>query len=254
MQLTRLLGLAGLCGCLIACGSDTQDRRTRSLNYEASYQLLFNDAPVGEALFTLHVSDDGDYRIQAFTVPSGKMTQAEGHEVLESSQGTVNGDYIQPVHFRHSVMEDGELSLLDLAFDWENGAMVLSNGEESRQIALLPDTHDRLSYLLAAKRLAAAGEGLVTMQIAGPQATEASVLEAEPSIEIEVPAGRYQAVGIRRLTPESEEKRVLWYAPTDCPLPLKVIHETTDNTVDMVLRHCIELPAQTASATPAQST
>lgn len=228
---------AALCGWLSGCEAPPPIPET--LDHEASYRLLFNGEPVGDALFTLQL-EDGNYRIDAFSVPAGKMAHANGHEVLESSRGQAGAAGIRPLRFHHSVREDDRFALLDLAFDWERRRLTLTRGDEVRTLALLPGTHDRLSYLLAGRELARAGEGLLALQVAGPDATEETVLEVTTSEDLDLPAAHYRAVKIRRVTPEQDETRALWYALAQCPLPVKVLHETTDSTVEMVLQRCVQ--------------
>ena len=60
----------------------------KPVQVEAVYGLMFNEALVGNAFFSMQIMADGSYVIEALTIPAGKMQQAEGHEVLESSRGT----------------------------------------------------------------------------------------------------------------------------------------------------------------------
>lgn len=245
MHLRRALGLAALACCLAACDK-TLPPTAGTLASEASYRLLFNDALVGEALFTLQLDSDGGYRIEAFSVPAGKLQRAEGHEILESSHGTVDGAAIRPRHFRHSVRDQQEITELNLAFDWDGRKLALSRDGETRTLALLPDTHDRLSYLLAAHRLAVAGSGRVALQVAGPNGAEATVLEIAAATEIELPSGRHAAVEVRRATASAHEHRALWYALGACALPARIRHENDGNVVEMRLQRCVEAPVPAA--------
>jgi len=224
--------LAGL--LLTACGQPKGPAEP-PMSVEATYRLLFNDVLVGNALFTLKVAEDGSYRLEAFTIPAGQMDRAAGHEVLETSEGLIAEGGIRPLRFEHSVMQDGQIELVELRFDWEQHALQVSGKDGQREIALLPDTHDRLSYLLAARRLAAAGSGMQQLQVASPEASEDTRLEVVGRAAIEVPFGHYDAVGIHRITPDSEEGRMLWFDTKFGPLPLRVVHLRDGSTVEMQL-------------------
>lgn len=228
-----VLALA-LLPALFACTPMPQTHEA-PLAVEASYRLLFNDALVGNAFFVLRIRPDRSYRLEAFTTPAGKMQQAAGHEVLEVSRGTIAGEQVRPSRFDHSVLRDTDIAAINLVFDWDGRALHLVAGEQMRKVALLPGTQDRLSYLLAARRLAERGEGRLHLQIASAYSTDETLLEVTGEQALEVPAGRYRAVGLRRITPESDETRALWFDTATSPLPLRVLRSWDGNTVDMQL-------------------
>lgn len=217
-----------------ACADDEQAIAPPN-SAEARYRLLYNDTLVGSALFVLDVDAGGRYRIDAFTVPAGEMRREGPHEVLESSQGVLDAADVRPTMFEHSVMHGDSLALVRLEFDWQRRALRLHGPDGEQAIALLPGTHDRLSYLLAARHLAASGEGRRLIQVASVDASEESQLEVAGRESIDVPSGRYDAVGVRRITPDGDETRMLWYAPDLSPLPLRVLQSRDGNTVDMQL-------------------
>jgi hypothetical protein len=203
---------------------------------EAGYRLLFNGNLVGNALFALHLEADGTYLIEAFTVPAGQMQQTGRHEILESSRGSVGDQGIRPQRFEHSVMQDGRVEAFSFVFDWEAGVLRLIGGKDGeRTVGLLPGTHDRLSYLLAARQLAVAAEGILQIQIASPDSAEKTRLEVMPDEVMEIPLGRYQATGIRRVSAEPNETRALWFNPGLSPLPLRVVRTWGGNTAEMQL-------------------
>lgn len=230
----RLLALLAAALCLTACDTARQPLEP-PVHIEASYRLVFNDLLVGRALFALRIDADGGYRIDAFTVPAGQMQKAAGHEVLETSEGRITPEVIRPRRFDHSVMDGERIDLLALLFDWDRHTLHLRGQERERDIALLPGTHDRLSYLLAARRLAVRGEGMMQIQVASPEASEEALLEVVEHAPIEVPLGHYQAVAISRITPDTQERRMLWFDTKFAPLPLRVTHVRDGNTVEMQL-------------------
>ena len=233
-MLTRPLVGALLVLLLAACDT-TQKPPEPPVSVEARYRLLYNDTLVGASLFTLEIDADGVYRLDAFTVPAGQMQGNGEHEVLESSRGSLTDDAIRPAAFEKSVMRDGEYELGSLAFDWQHNALAVVGRNGSQVISLPPDTHDRLSYLLAARRLAAAGTGNMLLQVASLQASEETQLQVDGSESIEVPLGRFDAVTIRRIGADANDERQLWFAPDELPLPLRISQLRDGNNVDMQL-------------------
>jgi len=222
-------------GLLLAACDTAQEPREAPVSIEAGYRLTFNDLLVGHALFALRIEADGGYRIDAFTVPAGQMQNAAGHEVLESSEGTLTPDAVRPLRFDHSVVEDGRIEVVRLLFDWERYTLRVRGQQDDRDIGLLPGTHDRLSYLLAARRLAARGEGVEQIRVASAEASEGAVLEVSGQDAIEVPLGHYQAVAVTRSAPDTQDRRTFWFDTKFSPLPLRVVHEHGGTTVEMQL-------------------
>jgi len=208
---------------------------SQPLAVEASYRLLFNEQLVGMALFALQIHADGSYQLEAFTSPAGKMHQAEGHEVLEISHGTIDDAGIRPQRFEHSVMQDEDIEVVELLFDWDGHALQLRGRNGTRRVALLRDTQDRLSYLLAANRLAANSDFTQSIKVATLESTEEVRLEVDGKEKITVPLGTYPASRVRRLGPATQEDRVLWFNTALSPLPLRVLHEADGNRVEIQL-------------------
>lgn len=211
----------------------------REQRIEAGYRLLYNDLLVGHALFELAIDNDGNYRIEAFTTPAGEISKIGNHEVLEASHGIIDADGIRPIRYDHSVREEQRMALVNLTFDWQHHALQLANRETTRRVGLLPGTHDRLSYLLAASTLAAAERGTLKIRVASSDATEEGLLEIIGPADIEVPQGSYRAIGVRRATPNKDERRELWFDTDVTPLPLLLIQHNGTTTVEMRLESMI---------------
>lgn len=234
----RMLGVAAMLLWLTGCTDDAEPTKV-PMTVEASYRLLYNDTLVGSTLFVLDISANGDYRIDAFTVPAGKMKREDKHEVLESSRGSLDGGDIRPAVFEQSVLQGEMLTIATLTFDWEQQLLTLKGPDGSHSVGLLPETHDHLSYLLAAYRLAEAGKGSALIQVSSPEASEENRLEVTGIENMETPLGNFDAVVVLRITPDNHESRQLWYAPKSLPLPLRVLQKHDGNAVDMRLEKVI---------------
>jgi hypothetical protein len=244
-RLARRLGPA-LFALLLAAGcSETPPPPPwQALHTESSYRVLFNDALVAHALFQLSIDADGGYRIEAFTTPAGHMSKAD-QQILEVSSGRIDAGRIVPQRFDHSVIRGDGVDAVNLLFDWPKKRLQLIGGEQRRQVALLPDTQDRLSYLLAARMLARRG-GDLNLQVASSEATEETRLSVIGQRRLELPLGPVEAIGISRRTADSAEERELWFRDDLTPLPLRVVRRRDGNTVEMLLETVVDL-AQPAS-------
>jgi hypothetical protein len=224
---------------LSAC-SESPPSAWEPVQTESTYRLLFNDALVAEVLFQLSIEPDGSYRIEAFTAPTGQMRKAGDHQILEVSSGTIADGQIRPTRFDHSVLNGDSVEAVNLLFDWPGKTLTLLGGDERRQVSLQPDTQDRLSYLLAARTLARQGEGERRLHVAASDATEETLLQVIGREELELPLGRIEAVGIRRLSADPGEERELWFADAITPLPLRVVRRRDGNAVEMQLETIVD--------------
>jgi hypothetical protein len=220
---------------LVLAGCSPAPESIGPVDLEATYQLTFNGTLVGHALFVLQIRSDGGYHMEAFTIPSDQLQAAAGGEVLETSSGTVDASGVRPLRFEHSVMQGDLVESLGFAFDWDAGVLKLTGKGKERETRLPSGTHDRLSYLLAAYRLAVAEEGVLQIQIATSESADQARLEVTGRQAIQVPMGSYTAIGISRVTTQPDETRALWFEPDLGPLPVRIVHVRDGNTVEMLL-------------------
>jgi hypothetical protein len=242
LVLLTLLLSAWLGGCT------DKPEPVQPLHIDAVYQLLFNESLVGNALFALSINADGTYRIEAFTTPAGQMATPGGHEVLEVSAGELDMTQIRPASFEHSVMQGDTFERVNLEFDWAGKKLRIENGDVQQTLGLLPDTHDRLSYLLAAGRLVNLQKDAISpIRLAALDATEEAVLQVIGDSAITVPYGDYTATGIRRVTIDDHDQRELWFSNEVGPLPLKVLRRADGNSIEMQLVSLTPAAAQPVS-------
>jgi hypothetical protein len=208
---------------------------------EAVYALEFNDELVGHAYFTLTIDATGRYRFDAFTVPAGKLSRAAGQEVLETSDGVHRPSGTRSATFSQSAVDGERSERIDMNFDWHAGQLTLQGPSGQVAHALLPDTHDRLSYLLAARRLARRDTGPERIQVAAPQATTESLLRVVAEETLDTPAGPFSAVAVERLSGDEEGQRTIWFDTAErCRLPLKIEQLSGENRTVMQLQRCID--------------
>lgn len=236
--------LVAVVAALAAC-SEPVSERFEPRQLDAVYRLLFNDDLVGHALFSLRIDRDGHYRIEAFTTPAGKIAEQPINEVLEVSEGTVDGAGVYPSYFDHSVLLGDGYRHVRIDFDWETKALEVSHGDARQTLALLGGTQDRLSYLLAGAQLSRGASGdSQTIRLASLEATEPAELKVIGHQTVSVPHGTFEATGIQRLSDEHQERREIWYAAESEPLPLQLLRQHDGNTIQMQLESLTAVDVQ----------
>lgn len=237
--------LIGVGLSLLACSDDKlSSPPSAPLATEATYKLTFNDMLVGTALFIVESNNEGHYKIETLTVPAGQMSNiAENEEVLEISEGELAADAVKPNRFHYSVMRDGMINAVDVAFDWDKARMNIRSGDASSSAGLSNDTQDQLSYLLVARQLAMRGHGGVELKIASLDSTEDTRLEIIGRKKITVPLGDLDAVGIRRVGSDPAVDRELWFELSTSALPLRITQQWEGNAIEMVLESLSPTPS-----------
>ena len=243
-RLNPQLLLAVLAAWLLAGCERVSQLGEKPLAAEASYSLLFNDEVVGEALFSLEIGADGSYRLQALTVPAGRMARAEAHEILETSAGVLQEGTARPASFDYSALDGEKVSQIGLRFDWERRRLVLQADSGERSMPLGPGVQDRLSYLLEAHRLAFLGKGQQALQIAGPDGAAAVRLQPIGRQVLATAAGPVEALGVLRapIGDDQDPVREIWFDAAGGILPLRVAHGAEGARVTMQLQLFTRLP------------
>jgi hypothetical protein len=206
---------------------------------EAAYALHFNDELVGHAYFVLAIDHVGRYRLEAFSIPAGKLSRAADQEVLETSVGVHRPIGTRPAGFSYSLVDGNRTERIDMRFDWAGQRLLLQGPSGEVQLALLPGTQDRLSYLLVARRLAHHGDGAERLPVATLQATVESRLSVVASEPLDTPAGRFDAVAVERVSADEEGHRRIWFdVDGACRLPLRIEQVSGENRTLMQLQRC----------------
>lgn len=236
----RRLIRGAVAAVLLTLPSAVDDRLDlRPETTEAVYALRFNDELVGHAYFVLTIDVAGRYRLEAFTVPAGKLARAAGQEVLETSIGVHRPAGTHPATFTYSLVDGDRAEQVDMRFDWHGQRLVLQGASGELELALLPGTQDRLSYLLVARRLARQGAGGGLLQVATPQATAESRLAVVETATLETPAGVYRATAVERVSADEEGHRMIWFdADGGCRLPVQIEQVSDGNRTVMQLQQC----------------
>jgi hypothetical protein len=200
-----------LLALFLACWPLLAAAETGLQPYSASYRLLFDGEVVGDSFFRLKLMPGQGYRFEAYTLPIEKGDPTQGHEILESSTGRLQEDGgVRPNDYYFSVFDDGEASLLEFRFDWAAQALRLRSSDQNARLELLPDTQDRLSYLLALGRWLATQETETRFPIAQPGVTAVADFVRIDSSTIEVEAGRFETVHLLRVDAGESIRRELW--------------------------------------------
>lgn len=179
--------------------------------YAASYRLLFDGEPVGDSFFRLELTADRGYRFEAYTLPTDKGDKTQGHEVLESSTGTLNAEGIpKPQNYYFSVFNRGETSLLEFLFDWPGKRLMLSSKNNTAQLTLEADTQDRLSYLLALGQWLGSPAFETRFPIAQPGVTATAEFIRIEKTNVQVDAGSFETIHLLRIDAGDKLRRELW--------------------------------------------
>jgi len=207
-------------------------------DFEAEYLLLFGNRLVGESHFSLRLKPQGRYELEAYTVPAGDASLAEGaREVLERSSGIIRDGIPIPERYSYAVPQASDLGLVELEFNWQAGQLALVTAEGRTEVALAAGTQDHLSYLLLAMLMGQEARREATVPLSTPEDTRTIQLIDRGRERINLPADRSRPVQrIERRDNPGQVERVIWLAVDERYLPAVIENATDSGVVRMELQ------------------
>jgi len=221
--------------CILLVSTTVLAARTVQ-SFAADYRLLFNGEHVGDARFTLKLTADRHYSFEAFTLPAGKMAEDNTrHEVLEASNGKLQGNLPVPDHYYTAVRTSEGTAMLEFFYDWQ--AMTLTrkddNGQQKTELKI--QSQDKLSYLLNAMMLANDHKNsIIVPLLTGTDSKQLSIRKKNRQ-HINTTAGRVLAQELELSYEQQQADRSLWLSLDHGYLPVLMEQKTDKGTVRMEL-------------------
>lgn len=223
-------------------------------DFQARYQLSINSFNIGEAEVTLSSQDDGFYRYQSHTHPTGIAKLFRSDVVKESSQFSLHKGWPRPHEYRfdHTGSKKGRHAFLK--FDWK--ALEVANTVEGHTWEMeIPATAlDKLLVQVAVMMDLSAGKEQLTYAIAdGGKLKEYHFAIVGPE-KIKVPAGEFDVIKLERLRKDNDRTTYFWCAESLGYLPVRIKqieHEDGVTYLSELMTSSLIAPA--AAAAPAET-
>lgn len=202
----------------------------------ATYAVVRDGKPLGDATYSLIANDDGSWTLHSETRGSAGMAKLFGLDVREESTFRWEDGKPQGLHYDYKQDAAIKSKRREIDFDWrQHQARVRDNGK-SFAYAIPSGTIDRSTVAVALGQALAEGAHSAALPVAVKDHVEQQTYEARGEEKINVPAGSFDAVRIERTDVTGKARS--WYAPGVTTLPLRVEQLQGDgSTIVMELRH-----------------
>jgi hypothetical protein len=145
--------------------------------------------------------------------PTGVARALVNGAIEESSSFVLGPDGVRPLHYTSEDTVSGDKGKADFRFDWSAHSITGELNGNPVEMSFDGVAHDRISIQYAMMRDMLAGEAgkqYVLFDIDEFKTLEITLLDER---EVEVPAGRYDALGIRHQAVGSSRVTTLWCVP-----------------------------------------
>lgn len=199
--------------------------------FRAEYATLRNGSEVGRTTLDLSDNGDGSWTLRSETNGTTGLALLAGIHVIETSRFRWHGS--QPEALTYDYRQEGALKqrTRHADFDWKQGEVQVHEGGEDFRYATAAGLIDRQSVTLALAAGLMRGTTTFQYKVAVKDRIEDMRYEREGIETITVPAGRFEAVLMRREgAAGADRKRVArsWFAESLGWIPVQ-IEQTSKN-------------------------
>ena len=181
--------------------------------FTAHYELRFSGL-AGEAVTTLSQNEAGAFVLENRTRAKGLARLARPRDAVERSEFVIDTDRLKPVTF---LSEDGTKrnkrgSSID--FDWAASSANAMYKGETVKLQLIDGMLDRQLLQIAIMADLSNGVTDTSYTVIDRHTTKTYEISVVAKETVEVPAGNYEVVKVKRARPGSSRSSILWCAPS----------------------------------------
>lgn len=188
--------------------------------YDLSHPLLGTIGKVEES-FQRH---GDEYSIRSVTTSQGALKVVYDEQLVLESSGRVNGQGLQPLKFSQHRAK-AQKQDVSATFDWEHGVMRSARNGEVKEVALPPQTQDRISLMYQFMNMPA-GSDRVTMNMSNGRKVDSYTYRLVNEERLTTPAGRFDTLHYQRVTTDPRESHAdVWLAKDRFNFPVRVVFD-----------------------------
>jgi len=215
----RLLALAAACAATAAVAVAATPTEI-SAHYRLDHAMFGTIGRVDET-FERH---GDEYSIKSVTRSEGALKVVFDEQLVLESTGRVNADGLQPLKFSQRRVKASKQDVSAI-FDWDHGVMRSARNGEVKEVALPPNTQDRISVMYQFMNMPA-GSASVTMNMSNGRKVDAYTYRLVNEERLKTPAGAFDTVHYQRVTTDPKESHAdVWLAKDRFNLPVRVVFD-----------------------------
>lgn len=227
-----------LAWCLLACGpviASQPPAAERLQPFSAHYRITLGGGTIGQVTLTLELTPSDEYRYHIHTLPVGPLAMLLNLDVTEISEGRLDGTRVIPASYRYWRDHTSDRREKHLVFDWQAGTVTNRSEQPERTMPIPAGALDRFSEELAMMLAMSDNPVDQSYQITDGKHLRTYHLRVQGREEVEVAAGKFQAIKLARSRENRPAKRTLWLASGLRYLPVRIEKEEGGNRFVMEL-------------------
>lgn len=198
--------------------------------FNASFNLTRGNFKIGTMDVSLQLEDDGHYVYKTRSRPVRWLGWFFKDNLDESSRGVIIGDRIKPATYTYTRTGGKKEKHAELNFDWQT--MTVKNNVDSIpwEMGITDGTLDRLVVQLAMMQSLTGGKKTMRYQIADGGKLKQYDFAVIGTETIDLPAGRFETVKLKKLRSNTKRETLLWCAPKLGYLPVRIWQREKDDS------------------------
>lgn len=201
--------------------------------FTATYRVLRDGAPMGEATVSLEPVGDGQWEYGKHVRGTSGLAALLGANLDEVSRFRWKGDVPEAVSYDYRLEAAIKTKQRHVTVDWGRHRVTVDEGKGAITYPPKPGMVERNTTALAIGLALRDGQKQIALPVAVRQEVETQQFKVTGKEKVTVPAGSFDAVRVDRT--DADRGFSAWYAPARYPLPVKLSQKDGgDLTMELV--------------------
>ncbi|MCU7844174.1 MAG: DUF3108 domain-containing protein [Candidatus Thiodiazotropha sp. (ex Monitilora ramsayi)] len=202
--------------------------------FTASFRVYRSALPLGDLELKFNLSQDGNYRYHAHTMPGLLAGLFSGDEVIEESHGWLNQERVTPLRYLYQ-LDDGDEENTQVLFDWPDKEVHTTSKGVTWSQPIEPNTQDRLSQQLLVRLELSRGSENLEYRVADGGRIKRYRFQVVSRETVKTPYGHFDCLRVERSKESRPPDYTIWFAPALDYLPVRIERQQRGNQYRMVL-------------------
>lgn len=196
---------------------------------KTTYALLKGTFKLAEVTEIFSIDNNNRYHIESIAKPILSWLLPT---LTQTASGTVGAEGLRPEHFKQTIGNKPEKTLL-ADFNWDTSELVLNVRGEIKKHELKPLTFDSLSLKYQFMFSPPDSDG--TILLTDGKKVEEYAYRLMKDQWVTTPAGKYETLHVAKIVAPDEAKFELWLGKQQHYVPVKVLAQNEENKLEQVL-------------------
>lgn len=196
--------------------------------FKAEYSLHSKGLEVAHIERVFRPLADGTYIYESNSHTVGMLALFRDDRITERSHWRLTDDGFRPLEYRYKHRGSKKNRDVHIEFDWADKKVRMQVNDNHWQMALEPETLDKMLYQLAVMRDLQLGLDSFNYRVADGGRMKSYNFETFGNESVQTPYGDFQTLKVERFREDRERETILWCAKKLDYLPVKVVNIEPD--------------------------